>query len=259
MARSTFSYCMPLLFDTEGGFNHRSKKADPGGATNLGITQRTLSVYRKRPVTIEEVRQLTYEEATEIYRLQYWNAVRGDELPYGVDLAMFDFAVNSGPGRAIKELQRILGVTADGVMGIHTMDAVQVSERHALAMELCVRRLAFMKRLKNWPYNKNGWTARVRKIQKLSGELAKLGAVPGGPVPADDEIPPTPKAKPDEIKPTSTCFSPEALAAASGILGHLGSMMVDNLPLQIAFAVVVVGSVGFGGFYLFKRMQKAEI
>ncbi len=97
MASATFERALDLVLSFEGGFVHDPR--DPGGATNLGVTQATLARACGRPVSIDEVRALTRAEAGAIYRRLYWTAIRGDALPAGLDLAVFDCAVNSGPAR----------------------------------------------------------------------------------------------------------------------------------------------------------------
>lgn len=109
----------------EGGYvNHKN---DRGGATNLGITQATLSRYLGRPATILEVKNLTKETATKIYKKNYYYEPRIDLLPDLIEPIIFDISVNSGPSRAIKMLQQVLydkgypvGI-ADGVIGKKTI------------------------------------------------------------------------------------------------------------------------------------------
>jgi lysozyme family protein len=96
----------------EGGWSDH--KADPGGKTNWGITQATLSQYLGRPATATEILALTKAEAQIIYQKPYWDRMLGDSLPPGIDPCVFDFGVNSGPSRAVKSLQAALGVKADG-------------------------------------------------------------------------------------------------------------------------------------------------
>ncbi|WP_431268574.1 glycoside hydrolase family 108 protein [Dankookia sp. P2] len=112
---SRFDLCVQVVLAKEGGFT--DDPADPGGATQMGITARTLAAWRGRPVTAEDVRNLSPEEAKEIYRAQYWNLMRCEDLPRGVDLAVFDFGVNAGPGTAVKALQRAIGTVPDGAVG----------------------------------------------------------------------------------------------------------------------------------------------
>ena len=124
--QSSFGAALAFVLRQEGGYS--DNPADPGGATNLGITRRTLAGWRKvspwwnLPKTA--VQALSAAEAGEIYRALYWSPVAGDDLPAGLDLAVFDFAVNSGPDRAARALQGIVGVAVDGRIGPKTLAAV---------------------------------------------------------------------------------------------------------------------------------------
>jgi lysozyme family protein len=112
-----------LMLQSEGGFvNHPS---DPGGMTNLGVTKATWENWVGRESNEAEMRGLTPEKVEPLYKKKYFDAVRGEELPMGLDYLMFDFAVNAGAGRAIKTLQTAVGVTPDGGFGPMTMAAVQ--------------------------------------------------------------------------------------------------------------------------------------
>lgn len=126
-----------LLF--EGGYSDHP--SDPGGATNLGITKAVLERFRGRGVTKQEVRALTKEEAAEIYRRYYWLAAACDQLPDGVDLAVFDCAVNQGVGRATRFLQQSANVAVDGAIGPRTLAAVKAAEPEALLTEFMARRM----------------------------------------------------------------------------------------------------------------------
>ena len=139
--KSNFDACLRFVLQYEGGFvNH---PADPGGATNLGITRATLAAWRKRPVTVADVRALTRDEAAAIYRAKYWDAIGGDALPAGVDLLAFDIAVNMGVGRAKAWL------AATGAMPT----AAQIAA-------LGRRRMSFWQGLKTWKIFGRGWSAR---------------------------------------------------------------------------------------------------
>src|SRR5262245_16984588 len=104
MAKGNFEKCLKFTLQFEGGFVNNPK--DPGGPTNLGVTQATLSHFLGRQASIAEVKALTPQKVSPIYRLKFWDAVDGDELPVGVDLAVFDFGVHSGPSRGVIGLQR---------------------------------------------------------------------------------------------------------------------------------------------------------
>ena len=153
MARTRFEICLDEVLRHEGGYaDHPS---DPGGATNMGITHKTLARWRKVSpwwkLSKAEVKALGREEAARIYRASYWNRVNANSLPAGLDLAVFDFAVNSGPDRAVRTLQAEIGSVADGQVGPLTVEAIK--QRIAgkgiadLIETYCNRRLLFLGRL----------------------------------------------------------------------------------------------------------------
>jgi lysozyme family protein len=165
---SRFKVCLAETLGHEGGYVDHPD--DPGGATNLGITHETLAAWRGKPVTKMDVRDITLAEAAAIYHARYWLPIRGDALPQGVDLAVFDFSVNSGPGRAVKCLQSVLGITQDGAVGPMTLAAIGRASPAALVMDLCDARMRFLRGLKTWPTFGKGWTKRVAAV-----EAAALG------------------------------------------------------------------------------------
>lgn len=166
MAADTFDRALALVLGLEGGYvDHPS---DPGGATNLGITRATLAKARGRSVTKADVKALTREEAGRIYRRSYWDAVRADDLPAGLDLALFDFAVNSGPGRAIRSLQAVLGVASDGRIGPGTLAAAAAASPGATIRALTRERLRFLRALSTWPVFGRGWTSRTTRVEEAA-------------------------------------------------------------------------------------------
>ncbi len=171
MPSERFDEVLPRVLRREGGYVEHP--ADPGGATKFGITPSTLARARGRPVSAAEVRELTQAEAADIYRRFYWEAVRADALPPGVDEAVFDLAVHSGPGRAVKLLQRLLGVAEDGIIGPKTLAALAERDPASLVEALAAARLAFLQRLPTWPVFGRGWSRRVREVKEAS-----LAAIP---------------------------------------------------------------------------------
>ncbi len=137
--KENFERALALLLKHEGGYVNHPK--DPGGHTNLGVTLRTWEHWMGRTVTPEELKALTSKDVYPLYRIRYWAAVRGDELPSGVDYALFDFAVNSGSPRAIKTLQAGLGVTQDGILGPTTLKILGAQEPAQVIEGLATRRL----------------------------------------------------------------------------------------------------------------------
>lgn len=192
MAKAKFKPALAVVHVYEGGYsNHPS---DPGGVTLEGVIQRVYDGYRKRAgkpqrrLTREMIGDPEWiEERNDIYRRQYWNAVHGDALPAGVDLVMFDGAVNSGPSQATKWLQRALGVKPDGDFGEATLDAVRSHPDHdALCAEICRRRLGMLQALKTWPTFGNGWSKRVANVQR-KGQAWATGSVGPSPIPVHEE------------------------------------------------------------------------
>ncbi len=179
----------------EGGFvNHPS---DPGGATNKGITLATYRQYVKKNGTVADLKAITDAQVAQVYKAHYWNAVRSDMLPSGVDYAVFDYAVNSGPGRAVKHLQKVLGVTEDGIIGPMTLSAVKAATPEHVINKLCDERLAFLKRLSHWPTFSRGWTRRVADVRTHA--LAMVMDDRLAPKPAPQPPAPAPKGSQGSI------------------------------------------------------------
>jgi lysozyme family protein len=184
------------ILEHEGGYvNHPN---DPGGPTNKGITLGTFRSFIKRNGTIADLKALTTQQAVEVYKAQYWDKVRGDDLPSGVDYTVADFAVNSGPSRAAKYLQAPLGVTQDGAIGPQTIAAAQAADPKALILKINADRLAFMKRIKRgewWKDFGRGSQRRVDAVRSTSLALvdaAPIASTPAAPTPASGQVRPTP-------------------------------------------------------------------
>lgn len=158
----TFEDALAVVLHWEGGFTDNPN--DPGGATNLGITHRTLADWLGRPVTVDEVRALTVSDVAPIYRRNYWDACRCAEMPAGVDLVLFDSAVNQGPGRAKRLLQRSVGAVGDGILGPATMAAVAKTAPAAVIDELVARRAVHYAGLQSDFHL--GWYRRLASIHR---------------------------------------------------------------------------------------------
>ena len=170
-----FDACMPFIFKAEGGYS--DTPGDPGGPTNFGITLATLKAYEGSPnLTAQDVKNLTPATAKEIYRSNYWNRMQCGALPAGLDLEVFDFGVNAGPGEAVKALQRIVGVTADGSIGPITLAAIGQFKPRDLISQYSEARLAYYKGLNN-PEFEQGWTARVAQIQTAASQMLQASQV----------------------------------------------------------------------------------
>jgi lysozyme family protein len=164
--QSNFEKCLELMLAHEGGFvNHPQ---DPGGMTNLGVTKRVWEEWVGHEVDEKQMRALTPELVAPLYKRKYWDAIRADDgLVDGVDYCVFDVAVNSGPGRAIKFLQSCVGVNADGGFGPATLAAVKEAEKDpARLIEMyCAKRLEFLQSLKTFETFGKGWSRRVQEVK----------------------------------------------------------------------------------------------
>ena len=151
----TFDEAFSKLLGHEGGYSDHP--SDPGGRTMWGVTER---VARSRGFT-GDMRTLTRDEAKRIYRADYWEPIRADDLPQQVRFDVFDGAVNSGVKQSVKWLQAAAGATADGVIGPKTLAAVHALTPDRVAKRYNGHRLRFMKDLKNWPSFSRGWAERI--------------------------------------------------------------------------------------------------
>lgn len=168
--RENYTACLAAVLKYEGGYSDHPR--DPGGATMKGITQAVYDDWRKkRGLPTQPVRQIAQSEVEAIYRQNYWDVIKGDDLPSGLDLALFDYAVNSGPNRAVKHLQAVLGLTQDGVMGPATLAAAQKNPDAWKA--LCDRRLSFLRSLSTWSVFGAGWGNRVSDVRRKAALLAE--------------------------------------------------------------------------------------
>lgn len=253
---SKFERCHEITAKWEGGWSDHSR--DPGGKTNWGVTQATLSKYLGRAATVTEIRELTKAKAEVIYKEMFWAPVGGEDLPPGVDLCVYDFGVNSGPLRGVKSLQTALGVKADGWVGVETLKAVALADRRELINTLCDRRLAFMKACRDadgrplWPTFGKGWSNRVADIRRRALAMAAGAAPPRTEV----KVPDGGTAKALPAPPVEQTVSTEqkvggAAAAASGaavVLGPVAGFWRDNKdvlsdPTFLAVAAVLVAVV----------------
>lgn len=147
----TFDGAFDRLIGHEGGYT--PGLGDPGGETNWGIS--------KREYPHLDIKSLTRAQARDIYCRDFWDRLNGDKLFDGVAFQLFDFAVNSGIGTAIRYYQRALGVADDGHWGPHSQQAASAMSESDQIMRLLAERLDFMTKLKNWPTASRGWTRRV--------------------------------------------------------------------------------------------------
>ena len=166
MAINNWPQCFALVLKNEGGYV--DNPADPGGATNLGCTKAVWEQYIGRSVTKDDIKALTPNDVMPLYKAKYWDTIKGDDLPEGVDYAVFDFAINSGPSRAAKALQSVLSVTVDGQIGSATLRALETANPREVATAVCEARLAFLQSLSTYATFGKGWSRRVSEVETVS-------------------------------------------------------------------------------------------
>jgi lysozyme family protein len=171
MTAANYHACLDGTLKWEGGYSNHP--ADPGGPTNFGITIGDYRKFVKPDATAADVRAMSIDDAMTIYRKRYWDAMCCDELPTGVDYCIFDYAVNSGAGRAPKVLQRCLDIGVTGKMDAATMAAATLADCGQLVDANCDERMRFLQALRTWPVFGRGWSRRVAGVR--AGAHAMLG------------------------------------------------------------------------------------
>ena len=263
MVASSFDAALARVLRHEGGYsNHPS---DRGGVTLDGIIQRVYDAYRdrkglkRRPLTPQMRGTSDWEdERDEIYRRNYWNLSRCDELPVGVDYATYDGSVNSGVGQSAKWLQRAVGVKADGVIGDVTIAAARRADPVAVINSMCDQRLAMLKGLKTWPVFGKGWSRRVADVRRDALAMVKAGSdntrlPPAQLIPADEMA----KGAPEDRSLSSIAKSPEGLAAGVSTIGAMVNAAENPGPMQWAIAAAVLIVVAVGAWFFIQRQRAA--
>lgn len=168
-----FDAALAAVLNHEGGFvNH---PADPGGMTNLGCTKQVWEAWCGRQVDEKDMRELTKGDVAPLYKQKYWDKIQGDYLPAGVDYVVFDCAINSGPGRAAKFLQQVVGATQDGVIGPGTLKAVAAIPAGELIERYSAVRLGFLQGLATWETFGKGWGRRVEEVKHSALKMVRYG------------------------------------------------------------------------------------
>lgn len=245
--QTNFEEVLRRVLAHEGGYtNHPS---DPGGPTNWGITIHDAQAYWKRNADADDVQAMPKEVARRIYKTKYWDAMRCDELPSGVDYAVMDFGVNSGVGRSVRFLEAIAGVPADGRPDDLLIRAVANLPAKPIVTELCNKRLVFLKGLKTWPVFGNGWAGRVAEVRDAALKMADDVRVPA---PTPIQAPKGKSGKPDTTtKPVIR--STTVWAQIASVLTALGGALTD----WRALAVIVVAALA--GYVIWERLKRPDI
>ena len=166
-----FTEALEHVLKHEGGFVNHPK--DPAGITNLGVTIAVWEEWVGRESSEKEMRSLTPEMVAPLYKQKYWDRVKADDLPSGVNYAVFDAGVNSGTGRAAKWLQEAVGAVADGAIGPNTIAKVKAHDADALVNAYCDNRLNFLKGLKTFDTFGKGWTRRVEEVRQVALDASR--------------------------------------------------------------------------------------
>lgn len=261
----------------EGGYVNHPK--DPGGATNKGVIQRVYDSYRTSlGMGKRSVKELIEPERLDIYKTRYWDVIKGDELPAGVDYVVYDGAVNSGPTQSVKWLQRALGARyagrIDGLIGPATLTAVNDHPNHdQLVRAICDRRLAFLQALKTWDTFGKGWGRRVADVRAVGLAWANGDTGP--------EIQPIPnagvKAVIEDAKPAPAKEVSTGAAAGGAATGGVtvavqqlqetitpysaaGSQWIDTLVVVLAIVatLLTVGGLAWRFWQQKKATQRAD-
>ena len=163
---SNWPASIELVLKSEGGFSNNPH--DPGGMTNLGVTKKAWEAYVQQQVDEAEMRGLTPEIVAPFYKTRYWDACKCDQLPLGIDYAVFDFAVNAGVNRASKTMQTALGTAADGIVGPATIGvAINADPDHFLE-KFSAAKEQFYRNLPTFEHFGKGWLRRVSEVKQTA-------------------------------------------------------------------------------------------
>lgn len=168
---NNFDASLDFVLKEEGGFVNDPR--DSGGMTNLGVTKVVWEAWVGHPVDERVMRNLTPEYVKPMYEQKYWKPSGCDTLPKGLDYAVFDFAVNAGPGRSVKTLQQSIGCVPDGMLGPRVISALANSNIRNVVEKFCAAREDYYKSLKTFPVFGKGWLARTERVK--FNALAMIG------------------------------------------------------------------------------------
>lgn len=167
MAKGNFPVCLADVLVHEGGYS--VVRSDPGnwtgGKVGHGVLKGTKKGIAAASYPHLDIKALNDNQIASIYQSDFWNPLRADELPAGVDLSTFDYGVNSGKSRSVKDLQRVLGISVDGVVGPVTVLATKAADPRLLIKGHCGRRMSFLRSLAIWKTFGKGWSTRVANVE----------------------------------------------------------------------------------------------
>lgn len=210
--QGNFENCLAETLKWEGGWADHPK--DPGGATMRGVT---LATFRRwvPGASKTDLRNISQDMLQKIYKTDYWDPIRGDGLAYGVDLATFDYAVNSGPGTARKAMLSVIGGS--------DVQTVQ---------KLCAKRLTSYKTFKTWATFGKGWTNRITAIEATGVKWAL--AAGGGAIAAGMQA--------EQKKAEDKAAAQATGGAGGGAVGASSPILSDEWTAWVVLAVIAVGA-----------------
>ena len=172
--QANYQKCLETILHHEGGYVNHPK--DPGGETNLGVTKRVYESWvMENDLNQKDMKDLLVEDVAPIYKKNDWDRVKGDQLPNGLGLCVFDFGVNAGTGRAAKYLQTMIGTVADGGIGPNTLKALgNYVEENGLEQTIKnyqEARQEYYESLSTFETFGRGWTRRVNETTQLAVEM----------------------------------------------------------------------------------------
>ena len=248
MAKDNFDDCIKVSLGYEGGYS--SIRSDPGnwtgGKVGKGQLKGTKYGIAASSHPTLDIKNLTVAQAKMLYRSEYWNKVRGDDLPYGVDLSANDYGINSGPSRSVKALQSIVGVKQDGQVGPQTLKALIMADTKAAIQKHCGKRTSFLKGLSTWKTFGKGWSSRVANVE---AKAVAMFLASGGPLTADHSAELNEEAEKANDKAASQNKSASGAAGSGAIVGG-GDAITSSEPnwllisiVGVSVALIVVGLI----------------
>lgn len=240
--RDNWTKCLAAVLRHEGGNDDDPR--DPGGRTSRGIIQsewtRYVASHPERSLP-KDVWKAPQDAVEDIYKQKYWNVQRCDDLPSGVDYAMFDYGVNSGVGRSGKVLRKLLGMDATtSVISPAVVEAARKRDARELVNSICDERAVFLRRLKTWPVFGKGWERRVKEVRAAALAMAAKGK----PVSRDD---------------TEISAQSKPAIKSSEIWASVGTIATTILGVVTDWRVLTVLVVGFALFIIWRRYSKDDI
>lgn len=165
-----FDVCFERVVGHEGGYT--TDRNDRGNWTSgkIGVGQLKGTKYGVSAMAYPslDIKNLTLAKAKEIYKKDYWDACRCDDLPVGPDYLVFDSAINHGNKKARQLLQEAVGATPDGIIGPKTLAAVKAKSKVKLCDEFCVRRGLFYAQIGTFDRYGLGWFRRLMDTHRIA-------------------------------------------------------------------------------------------